>query len=136
MNCPLPRPPHPSKYLRLSKKDWEEFEESPGWQAIIDNLDYGYWEVLGNLVDNDKLRKAGRDNFPEVKFERGVAYAMEVMAALPKRFAKTVEAERMTKDGRREDPGDYPGSELFRDGRGSKGDNRGSHEGRRVGKGR
>ncbi len=109
--------PEEWKGPRTRSQDIEEFMKSSMWLDLLDELQVGYGITVHELVDNDALRAKGCDNFPEIKFRRGIAYSIKIMIDLPQKLlreAKEKEAYDGAKYGRAEK--DRPGAALGADG--------------------
>jgi len=86
--------------MRISADRWREFGNSPEWKAIKERLEFEYNIVVNNLVSNRALYKEGRDNFPEVKFERGKAFALHQFYNFVEQIISIIEEEGRRNAGR------------------------------------
>ena len=79
-------------------EQWEAFMKDPCWLYIVEELEEAE-KLINNLLGSNTLLKAqSRDNFPEVKYERGRLASVKTFMNLP--YAKQVFAQE-EKNGQR-----------------------------------
>ena len=69
--------------MSLQPEAWQNFLDSPCWKRVREEVLAAIEVVTNNIVSNDVLHSEGRDNFPEVKFERGKYFALQHFLDIP-----------------------------------------------------
>lgn len=103
---------------RTKSQDIEEFMKSSMWLDLLDELQVGYGIAVHELVDDGALKAKGCDNFPEIKFRRGIAHSIKAMIDLPQKLLREAK-EKETYNAAAGERGekDRPGAALGADGR-------------------
>lgn len=69
---------------KFTAQEWEDFiEKNPYWAEIVKRTEYAMNYVAMLVLDNEALHSVGRDNFPEVKFERGRFQGAKAILGIP-----------------------------------------------------
>lgn len=110
--------------MAISEQEWKEFKEGPIWRAILKGLDAAEQETIEMMISNNALKELNRDNFPEIKYGRGVIKTIRTLKCIPDLFideakhggsADGTEARitrKLVRDGQESDRSDHVSNEA------------------------
>lgn len=83
-----------------SPEQWDEFVKHPCWKAMVEEMTEAKRRCMVLLCSNEALKTLGRDNFPEVKFERGRLFSIETFLDLPFTLQLRAQEEKNDRTGK------------------------------------